>query len=354
MIRTSSASVAGVCHVRVPRSTKTGSAGPLAFGRKWDDDVRGSCDSHPSSHLHFMRLRSSSSVQSEANVFMPVRMEPVAGTAADIAVENVFDLALGCVWVVYDELRHVHHESDAAVAALAAVVQGQAMRDGIHTFMRNLGMVAARALCQLQDRSCVMRGVHGLEDRAASSRAASSRPRRSREEAARRAARRRERRWASGGEKPDSDAARRPFLRRWLRPGPPSAQTGRRQELMARCSARFSGRSSAKGSPYSRRSRPGRRLSWDRRGHAGRAQVIDQQQIGRRVFDSSRFTVEVERYVVKCRHKSRKSATLRLRFIRKGDGIKQYQVFLLASREKMALRCFDGVGALVGVFATGR
>jgi hypothetical protein len=39
-----------------------------------------------------------------------------------------------------------------------------------------------------------------------------------------------------------------------------------------------------------------------------RAQVVDEQQVGRRVFDSGRFTVEVESYVINYRHKCRTSA----------------------------------------------
>jgi hypothetical protein len=57
--------------------------------------------------------------------------------------------------MVGDEFGHVHHESDAAIAALAAIVQGQRVRDGIHAFVGVLRRMLGDLGDELQGRSAV-------------------------------------------------------------------------------------------------------------------------------------------------------------------------------------------------------
>ena len=65
---------------------------------------------------------------------------------------------------------------------------------------------------------------------------------------------------------------------------PPSAHTGRRQELIARCSGRFCFRSIATGSRCTRRSRPGRTgFFGPASATPGEREVVDQQKVGRGV-----------------------------------------------------------------------
>jgi hypothetical protein len=89
---------------------------------------------------------------------------------------------------------------------------------------------------------------------------------------------------------------------------------------------------------------------------AGRAQVIDQQQIGRWVFDRSRLAVQVERYVVKCRHKSRKSADCGYVFLEKETvlSIIRYLYLRQGLREKgLKTALTSGGGTALGVLVTG-
>src|SRR6185436_19771898 len=61
---------------------------------------------------------------------------PVAGAAAEVAVEEVLDLLLLGLRVVAQEREHVHHEAGRAVAALRAVVRGDPELHGVEFLAR--------------------------------------------------------------------------------------------------------------------------------------------------------------------------------------------------------------------------
>ena len=81
----------------------------------------------------------------------------VACTAADVAVEGVLDFLLGGVGIVDEELRHVHHEPDAAIAALRTVIKGQPVSHRINSFVRHLGRMSARSAKESDRRRSLVR-----------------------------------------------------------------------------------------------------------------------------------------------------------------------------------------------------
>src|ERR1700757_5173637 len=90
----------------------------LSRGRKWNDEwcrllccsVRVRDAPHTIGFIPLVPVRSEG--------FHSGEDRPVTGAAADIAIEGFLDLFLGRLGIVYQELGHIHHESNAAVAAL--------------------------------------------------------------------------------------------------------------------------------------------------------------------------------------------------------------------------------------------